>query len=69
MGPGNPPNVTLTQYNPAALQVAHQPPTSEIETGVLTQMSWNKTRGLLLWAAMVGAMIMSSGIALADSWG
>jgi hypothetical protein len=32
-------------------------------------MSWNKTRGLLLWAAMVGAMIMSSGIAFADGWG
>lgn len=33
-------------------------------------MSMNKIRVALLWAAMVAAMVMSSGIASADSgWG
>jgi hypothetical protein len=33
-------------------------------------MSWNKIRATLLWAAMVAAMIVSSGIASADGgWG
>ncbi len=59
----------LSHYNAVDPQAADQPPRREL-TRSLTHMSIKKIRVALLWAAMVAAMVMSSGVASASGgWG
>jgi hypothetical protein len=69
--PNGDPIVTFSQYNAVDPHSGTSASTSrEFKPGASSLMSIKKVRVALLWASMVAAMVLSSGVASASgSWG